>query len=222
MNRKEALHILKIKVKYKELNEQLLKKSYRNECLKTHPDKNKNKCDTDFLNVKEAYDFLKEDLLNKKNNQENKEENNHVNQEYEDENEIYELLLKYTTWLKPLYFYFFMETIVLNPSIHNLLKKDMYYLKELNTYIPLWHRQIILHNKINIIIQPILQENITIDDDNNIYIKINNEIENYNIGTISFLIPLVENKKYFKGIPKINEKNIYDITEYSKLIFIRS
>lgn len=216
MNRKDALHILKIKVKYKELNEQLLKKSYRNECLKTHPDKNKNKCEEDFLKVKEAYDFLKEDLLNKKNTEIDELEN------YEEYNEIYDLLLKYTTWLKPLYEYFFMDTILLNPSIHNLLKKDMYFLKEFNTYIPLWHRQIILHNKINIIIQPNLPENITIDDDNNIYIKINNETENYTISGISFFIPLNENKKYFKGIPKINEKNIYDITEYSKLIFIRS
>ncbi len=226
MNRKNAFNILKINVKYKELNDNLLKKYYRISCLKTHPDKNG--CNDAFLKVKEAYEFLKEDLLinkyetktetNDETNEETKQEyNKEINQEY---NEIYKLIIDYIEILKPIYYYF-MKKIELNPTLINLFKKDMFFLKEYNVYIPLWHKEIVLFDKINIIINPSIPENVTIDEDNNIYIKIDKFTETYTIGNISFLIPLYEDKKYFKGIPKINEKNIYDITTYSDLIFIR-
>ncbi len=231
MNRKNAFNTLKINITYKELNEHLLKKYYRTSCLKTHPDKNG--CNDEFLKVREAYEFLKEDLsiyknrFNTQNNENN--ENNENDENYEkdkineskDTNDVYELIMEYIELLKPIYYYYFMKKIELNPTLTNLLKKDMFFFKEYNVYIPLWHREIILFDKISIIIKPSLPDNVTIDDDNNIYIKIDRVTENYNIGKISFSIPLYENKRYFKGIPKINEKNIYDITNYSDLIFIR-
>ncbi len=151
----------------------------------------------------------------------------------------YNVLFNYL--VLPIYFYFCKNTFELNPSLNNLINKDMYYFKEYSTYIPLWHReiQINLNEKmnennekinqnnekinqiINIIIKPSLPKNTYIDDDNNIYIKIDTNTEKYNIGNISYFIPINEDKKYFKGIPRINEKNIYDVTNISDLIFIR-
>jgi hypothetical protein len=227
MNRKIAFDILNIKLKYNELNENLLRKYYHISCLKTHPDKNG--CNSDFLKVKEAYDYLKDDLFNhckSFNNKEWKNMNKYSDENREDENNdkelnhLYETVMEYIKLFKPFY-YLFTKNIELNPSLKNLFKKDLYYFKEYNIYIPLWHKEIILFDRINIIIKPSLPENVSIDDENNIYIKLDKFTENYNIDNLSFYIPLNENKKYFKGIPKINEKNIYDITNFSDLIFIR-
>jgi hypothetical protein len=217
MNRKSAFIILNIPIDYENLNEELLKKYYKHACLKTHPDKKG--CNEDFVKVKDAYDFLKKDLQK-------------FSTKYNDEDIdllYYDVLFNYL--VLPIYYYFHKNTFELNPTLYNLINKDMYYFKQYNTYIPLWHREIELNineqiqekknKKINIIIKPLLPTNTYIDNDNNIYINIDKNTDKYIIGNTSYFIPIHENNKYFKGIPRINEKNIYDVTNISDLIFIR-
>ena len=62
MNVSDACKILNINVF--DLNENVLKKKYRIACLKYHPDKTKGSSD-DFIKVKEAFEYLKEDLSKK-------------------------------------------------------------------------------------------------------------------------------------------------------------
>jgi hypothetical protein len=97
------------------------------------------------------------------------------------------------------------KTYELNPTIENLLNKDIYYLEEEHIYIPLWHHEIIFNKKIKVIIKPILNH-MYLDDDNNIYIKKDD-------------LPLVSNLKIEKGIPRVS-KDIYDASNLSTLFII--
>ena len=130
---------------------------------------------------------------------------------------------------------------VLNPTIENLLKNEIFKLDISNeiVYIPLWHHEVNYNNNI-IKIVPLLENNIFIDQDNNIHIdyktSYNNLIfllKNYDdpyfeilFNQSIFKIPL--NKLYinkyqtyvFKkyGIPKINTNNIFDVSNLSNIV----
>lgn len=106
-------------------------------------------------------------------------------------------------------------------------------------YIPLWHNELNYNNNI-IKIYPIIQDNIEIDNENNIILNYNNSfitiqklVEKYEypyfeimLEHLNLMIPLKELKitktqKYIFnniGIPKINFKDIFDISEKSKII----
>ena len=106
-------------------------------------------------------------------------------------------------------------------------------------YLPLWHIELNYNNNI-IKIYPILDENIKLDNDNNLIINYNNSftniqnyINNYEVPYfeiivehLNLMIPLKELKiaKYQKyifnniGIPKINTKDIFDVTNKGNII----
>lgn len=121
---------------------------------------------------------------------------------------------------------------LLHPNLKNLFENDLYKLNINNeiVYVPLWHRELIYDNNL-IKIQPILEENLYIDNDNilnyNYYLKYKDIIDKIRkniteiIVTIHNLIiniPIYE--LYFrnyqiyqiknKGISKINNDNIFD------------
>ena len=121
---------------------------------------------------------------------------------------------------------------ILHPNLKNLFENDLYKLNINNetVYVPLWHRELIYDDNL-IKIQPILEENLYIDNDNilnyNYYLKYKDILEKIEkniteiIITIHKLIiniPIYE--LYFrnyqiyqiknKGISKINNENIFD------------
>ena len=172
MNLVDACQLLNIRIF--ELNEENLKKKYRKACLKHHPDK---KGDPKiFIQIGEAYEFLREI-----------EENNMFRY-------IRKVLLSLYLHFNPIYYEF-------TPNLHHLLNKEVYYLKEYNLYVPLWHRELVFKN-IVIHINPILPKNVTIDSDNNIHIH----------GASNSAV--VKGK----GIPIFN-KNIYDYSVLSDIIY---
>ena len=129
---------------------------------------------------------------------------------------------------------------ILTPNIANLLNSDIYKLEVNNDiiYIPLWHNELNFENNI-IKIDPLLDNNITLDSDNNIHYTYNDTFHNIidllnsnstltiNIETHIFNIPI--NKLTFskyqiysiknKGLSKININNILDNTYKSDIIF---
>ena len=129
---------------------------------------------------------------------------------------------------------------ILTPNIGNLLNSDIYKLEISNDiiYIPLWHNELNFENNI-IKIDPILDTNITIDNDNNIHytyintfsniidllnsnnsitINIENHIFNILINNLTlnkYQIYSIKNQ----GLAKININNILDNTSKSDIIF---
>ena len=193
-------------------NTELIKKKYKRACLKYHPDKNGNQ--EKFIKLKEAYEFI-----NKKNET--------IMDQFDES-----VLRKYAYFLKslesplfkhPLFLKYVVQpienhlseykTYELNPTIENLLNKDIYYLEEEHIYIPLWHHEIIFNKKIRVIIKPNLN-NMYLDDDNNIYIK----REDLHLLGVSNLTN--EFKELKIGIPRVS-KDIYDASNLSNIIIIK-
>ena len=205
MNKEEACKILNISLL--EINEYTLKQKYRQALLKYHPDK---QGDPEiFIKVKEAYEILKEEIKK------------------EDPLDYYIQLIKNFNYsivdtfiVEPIVQYLKKITYELNPSLTQLINKNVYYLSEYKIYIPLWHHEIVFNNVI-ININPVLPDNIIIDGENNIHVIITNDIKTFELGTISFVIDdCIKNMNLLKGrgIPKINMKNIYDYSEMSDII----
>ena len=131
------------------------------------------------------------------------------------------------------------EVIILNPNIENLLNMDIYCLNvgTDKLYIPLWHEEIIFNmNEKTILIRNELNlpENIVLDENNDIHIKININLQDglqpiytYNLCGKVFEIKYAElklveyqtHKLKNRGIPRINLKKILDITNISDIIF---
>jgi curved DNA-binding protein CbpA len=140
-----------------------------------------------------------------------------------------------------------MEYYKLNPSIDDLLENNVYklYVNEQLFLVPLWHNELYFESsesnnfkEIVVSCEPELSENIKIDDNNNLAVKIEfklNDIPNlistdgkifFNIGKKVFDIPV--NKLYMKknqyyrikneGLSKINENDIYDVSIKSDII----
>jgi len=121
--------------------------------------------------------------------------------------------------------------IILQPSLNDLFEEKVYILNicERVFYIPLWSHELcydISGHDLIIQCDPILPENITIDDHNNVFVNVKREIKNllkedviFNLGLCEFKInsnELVIKPKqtftlYNKGIPKFNQKNIYNV-----------
>ena len=216
MNKETACLLLDIPLL--SLNETVLRKKYKLACLKYHPDKGNHNSEL-FLQVKEAYDFL-QDELNKKHD--NNDHNDILNQFDSDTLKYYVSIL-----------YFFKENIdhVINPVIHHLkqfeyyelhptleqlFNKSLYILNDI--YIPLWHHELTIHHyKIKII--PDLPDYIDIDINNNVHVYLTTSRSKsftFVLAGISFLI---NGQEIFvgKGIPIVQEK-IYDI-KLSDVIF---
>lgn len=132
-----------------------------------------------------------------------------------------------------------IKKINLIPNINNLLNCDLYKLihEDKLYYIPLWHNELIYdfddHNLL-IEINPNLDENISLDKDNNIHINIiesivdifSNKILTLHIGSKILILDseklkIKEYQTYIfkkQGIPIINHNNIYDTKEKSNII----
>jgi hypothetical protein len=132
---------------------------------------------------------------------------------------------------------------ILNPSIDDLLNNNVYKLVlDENLYlVPLWHTELFFENEdeneIIVLCEPKLDENLTIDEDNNLHVTIKvkwssaflstrQNIE-VNIGSKIFNIPVKElfirSEQYYKirgeGLTKINENDIYDVDKKADIIF---
>ena len=119
-----------------------------------------------------------------------------------------------------------IDTIVLNPTIDDILDSNIYVLKHKGEtiYVPLWHRELyyeIFKDKLIVKCIPDLSENICIDNENNIHIKldlsfnqINSEELEVILGDKKINFPIkcnnsVDNKiEYIGQGPNKIEKNI--------------
>lgn len=132
------------------------------------------------------------------------------------------------------------ECIILNPTLEDLFQNNLYRLTiNKNHYcIPLWHHELVYDNSgsdIYIKCNPILPENIEIDNLNNIHIYIEYkicEIWNKNVVDIHLskdnqiqitvkLLKLVEEQSIVfsnMGISKINTENVYDVSKKGDII----
>ena len=218
MNREKACKILDITNDY---DETLLRKKYKIACLKYHPDKNKDCHHNDFIKVKDAYDYLLNDL--KENIKSKFDILNHFDTDtlhyYVS---ILDLLKKNIDFIiNPVVDHLNkFEYYELHPTLEQLFNKSLYLLDEL--YIPLWHHDITIQNY-HIKIIPDIPDYIDIDIDNNIhvYLTLKNKDDEclFNLCGISFLINYNRNKIFKEcGIPIIQEK-IYDISILSDVIF---
>ena len=132
-----------------------------------------------------------------------------------------------------------VEVYKLNPSINDLLNNNLYKLNVNNEIylVPLWHNESYFDSsgcEIIVICEPELPKNISIDDDNNIYIEIELPlIENFkndtpltfNIGdtfhSISLYNLYIKREQFYRiknqGLSKI-KKDIYDVSERTDII----
>ena len=129
---------------------------------------------------------------------------------------------------------------ILTPNLLNLLNSEIYKLEinEAIVYIPLWHNEMKFENNI-IKIEPLLDDTITIDIDNNIHYTYYNKYSNIidlvnaksnifidladqtieiNISDLKFSPYQIYSVKH-KGIPKINTFNILDNTHKADIYF---
>jgi curved DNA-binding protein CbpA len=140
-----------------------------------------------------------------------------------------------------------MDYYKLNPSIDDLFENNVYklYVNEQLCLVPLWHNELYfegteINNLREIIVscEPELPTNIKIDENNNLHVKINfnsmtipnliknNEQFSFNIGKKEFSIPIdklyMKVNQYYRikneGLSKVNENDIYDISEKSDII----
>jgi hypothetical protein len=131
------------------------------------------------------------------------------------------------------------ECIILNPQLDDLFENNLYKLKigESIYAVPLWHHELLYDSSgsdIYVKCNPILPENVTVDNKNNIYVclKYNitdvwgkNKIE-FKLGNRTFFIPLeklniMKRQTYVlekQGISKINTVQIYDVSKSGDII----
>jgi curved DNA-binding protein CbpA len=137
-----------------------------------------------------------------------------------------------------------VEIYKLNPNINDLLNNNLYKLYVNNELflVPLWYNEVYFDssgNEIIVLCDPELPEYINIDDDNNIYIEkkinlqtdlpnliLNNSSINIIIGDKIFYILiselLIKREQYYRiknqGLTKINEEDIYNVSEKADII----
>ena len=128
------------------------------------------------------------------------------------------------------------EYIILNPILDDLFENNLYKLTINNIvyFVPLWHHELVYDNKdrdIYVKCNPMLPENVEIDDSNNIHIKTTYAMDelwekdqiDISLGKrmITFYPSLLKVKKTQtiilreQGISRINTTDIYDVTKRS-------
>lgn len=131
------------------------------------------------------------------------------------------------------------EKIILNPKLQDLFEEKVYKLKvkEHLFFIPLWHHELVYDlsgTNLYVHCEPVLPENIEIDNQNNIYItknytmndiwkndKLNIEFNNIVINTRNLLIRCNQTIKYKNcGIPLINNKDPFNTSVKSDIFVI--
>lgn len=224
MNKEKAYKILNISnEESKTLNKDLIRKKYLKACLKYHPDKNKENTNEMFVEINEAYKFLNHIQI---------PHNNTSPLFYMNDETILYIYCVIKNIYEPLYKHIsILKTYTINVKLKQLLNKELYFLKDYDLYIPLWHHELLFETlNLKIKINVSLPEHVIIDDLNNINIyldlskKKKDELIKINIENLEFSFhnDNVFNKKIFKnrGIPIINDNNIYDHSTISDIIFI--
>lgn len=128
------------------------------------------------------------------------------------------------------------EYVILNPILDDLFENNLYKLTINNMVyiVPLWHHELVYDNSgcdVYVKCNPMLPENIEIDDTNNVHMRISYALEevwekdrvDIDVGkkTLSFYPGLLKMKKTQtiilreQGISKINTTDIYDVTKRS-------
>ena len=196
-----ACKILNIKDRY---NPSEIKRAYKLESLKCHPDRGGKP--TDFKKPRSSiFDEIDKNILTCYLLQ---VENNSLLR--------YPIIEKYINY--PIQEYLSQyKTYELNPTLGRLLRKELFYLDEHDLYVPLWHSSIVFYGKITIHIRPIIPDNILIDDDNNLIVTIKKDVESICIDGINITIKNNCKRLISKGIPRI-KNNIYDVSEISDII----
>lgn len=140
------------------------------------------------------------------------------------------------------------RVFILNPSLTDLMNNNIYklYVDEKLYLVPLWHNELYFDvnrdtkmdtntGEIIVLCNPILSDELTIDEDNNIYIEkrislerdlLNIEFVSLFIGGKTFNIKLnelhIKHKQIYRikgeGISKIIEKDIYNVSYKSDVI----
>lgn len=213
MDKARAYSILNINAK-DTLNKDLLRKKYLKASLKHHPDKNKDSLL--FVDVKEAYDYLLDDI-----NQVSPLF--YMNEAYT--HTLFAILTQYI--YKPFEQHIHSyEVYELNPSIDKLFNKELYYMENYDLYIPLWHHELWYEDKkLKIKIKPSIPEYIAIDIYNHIHIYLENKTKHigdrieFKMGgkSFSFLYESNEHILYHQGIPMI-QKKIFEHSVLSNII----
>ena len=197
----------------------LLKKKYKKACLLHHPDKKGD--NTEFIRVKEAYAFLL-----------TRPEDEYMDRIEEKQWRLYAywlshiehpLLTRYV--VRPIQQHLSgYKTYLLEPTIENMLRKDIYYLEEEQLYIPLWHQELVFYKKIRIVLQPKLVD-AQLDEDNNLYVPILYTDTCLRFGNISILITEEDKKRgrlLQQGIPRLSDRNekIYNVEHLADIVFL--
>jgi hypothetical protein len=128
------------------------------------------------------------------------------------------------------------ECIILNPTIDDLIENNLFKLtmQDEMYIIPLWHHELVYDvsgNDLYVKCNPMLPENITIDEDNNLHISltlkisdiwekewVDIEMEQHKISVSSSDFKVMKHQIVLlakQGITKINVVDIYDITQKS-------
>jgi len=192
----------------------LLKKKYKKACLLNHPDKKGN--DSAFIKVKEAYAFL----LTRPEDEfmDTIEETQWRLYAYWLSHIEHPLLNKYL--IRPIQHHLSgYKTYILEPTLENMLRKDLYFLEEEQLYIPLWHEELVFYKKIRVVMKPKLHTSY-LDDDNNLYVHLKETDTCLRFGEISILIHEEDRKRgriLKQGIPRLSEK-IYDVEHLADII----
>ena len=198
-----------------------LNNKYKKLILIYHPDRsliNKEKNTEKFKEITEAYNILKNFEIQDKI--EDKRDKFTIENILETGINIIKVLVENT---------FINRKIEVN--IDNLIDRDIFVMEYENEklYIPMWHHELVFeinNRKIIIECDRNINKNITIDDDNNIIVKVFLKIEDLkNRKDINVIISRnlelkIDIEKLYirknqliifknKGIPVINEKNIY-------------
>ena len=128
-----------------------------------------------------------------------------------------------------------IQIYILNPSLQELFGERIFKLniQEKIYYVPLWHSELEFEENIIVKCIPFLPENIVIDENNNIIFHLIININNlFNISHIPIMNDLVlplhelklKKKQYYtfhgKGIPRIKEDEIYNVTEKGDIIVL--
>jgi len=123
---------------------------------------------------------------------------------------------------------------ILKPTLNELFGDRIFKLEEYNkTYlVPLWHSELEFDTDIIVKCIPELPENITIDENNNLIVNIKTKFSSLleknfiNVNVNNLFIPVnelfIKKEQYYifkeKGISKINEYNMYNISSKADVI----